>query len=240
VSGSELGWWADKEYSRRYLEGADVRIPGRRMFLEMLKSYYREFLGGRLNAVLDLGCGDGVLVHELLTVDDSISATLIDGSSDMLDQARKGLGGFSRLRFLRATFQEMLGGAIDLPTFDLAVSSLAIHHLAADKKGSLFGYVFCHLLSGGHFVNIDLVLPPTASLKQWYVSLWGTWMAEKEEALGLAAGGEEVIRRCMDSEHLSRLDTLEDQLRMLEEAGFSGVDCFHKCGMFAMYGGRKP
>ncbi len=34
-------------------------------------------------------------------------------------------------------------------------------------------------------------------------------------------------------------DTLAAQLRALENAGFVNVDCYHKFGIFAMFGGIK-
>ncbi|RJP58201.1 MAG: class I SAM-dependent methyltransferase, partial [Deltaproteobacteria bacterium] len=77
--------WAAKDFAYEYLETADIRISERRTLLEVLKSFYRYFLGSRQqNRVLDMGCGDGILIHELLKIDGSISATLIDGSEDML------------------------------------------------------------------------------------------------------------------------------------------------------------
>ena len=34
-------------------------------------------------------------------------------------------------------------------------------------------------------------------------------------------------------------DTLEAQLQALENAGFKNIDCYHKFGIFAMFGGSK-
>ncbi len=60
--------------------------------LEILKSFYRHFLSEKeQKSILDLGCGDGMITQELFKVDNSISATLVDGSEDMLNSAKERL-----------------------------------------------------------------------------------------------------------------------------------------------------
>ena len=235
-----LRQWAKKDFAYRYLEEADMRIMDRRKLLELLKSFYVHFMGGRKgNRVLDLGCGDGILTHELLKTDDSISAMLIDGSEDMLNKARERLAAFENIRFLRASFQELLGAGVQLPEFNLVVSALAIHHLINSEKDSLFAYIYSRLSDGGCFVNIDIVLSPTEALAKWYLALWREWMIAKEAEFNIESNYEWVIKSCMEGEHYSRLDILNDQLSALKEAGFQDVDCFYKHGIFVVYGGRK-
>jgi tRNA (cmo5U34)-methyltransferase len=222
--------WSEKTYAYEYLDRADLQVPERRRMLEVLKSFYNHFLKGRgQNRVLDLGCGDGILVHELLKIDPGISATLIDGSEDMLERARERLAGYENLTFIRASFQELLEEDLRLPESDLAASCLAIHHLAGDEKKALFGRIHTCLKPGGRFVNLDLVLPPVKTLEGWYLQLW------REEI----AGDADAIQRCMEEDHYRNLDTLGDQMKALEAAGFRDVDCFYKSGIFAVYGGRR-
>ena len=91
--------------------------------------------------MLDLGCGDGILTHELLMGDDSISVTLVDGSGDLLRKAYPRLSAFGNVRFGQAGFQDLLyNAAVELPRFDLAISSLAIHLLPLSENKSLFAY----------------------------------------------------------------------------------------------------
>ncbi len=70
--------WAKPDFGKRFIEEADISVVERRRMLEILKSFYRRHrkeTDG--NTVLDLGCGDGILTHELLTVDPELSATLV-------------------------------------------------------------------------------------------------------------------------------------------------------------------
>ena len=240
MAESEMRKWAEKDYVYRYLEEADIRIMDRKRFLDILKAFYAHFLGDRKgNRVLDLGCGDGVLTHTLLQTDGSISATLIDGSDDMLNKARGRLSDFENVNFIRATFQDLLAKDVQLRDFDFVMSSLAIHHLTGSKKKALFKYIYLHLVEDGCFVNIDLALSPTKAIEKWYLDLWEDWMTEREAGLDVGSGHEWVIGCCQEKEHYSKLDTLADQLNALKEAGFKDVDCFYKHGIFVMYGGRK-
>jgi len=232
--------WSEKDFAIAYLEKADIQVIDRRRLLEILKSFYRHFLGDKQqNRVLDLGCGDGIVVHKLLKIDGSISATLIDGSDDMLNKAKERLAGFKNLHFVRASFQEVLNTNIGLPDFDLIVSAFAIHHLTMSEKESLFNYIYSHLDNGGYFINIDVILSPTDALEKWYLKLWKEWIIEKQTALKVEGNYEDIIRNYKEKEHYSKIDTLTDQLNALRDSGFTDVDCFYKYGIFTMYGGRK-
>jgi tRNA (cmo5U34)-methyltransferase len=121
----------------------------------------------------------------------------------------------------------------------IAVSSMAIHHLTLSEKTRLFKKIHALLEDGGYFVNIDVVLPPTEALDQWYMKLWREWMDDKKSSLRLEdEPSEEVIKRYKGPGG-NKPDTLESQLKALKETGFSEVDCFYKYGIFSIYGGKR-
>lgn len=230
--------WIDSSFSQIYREYADDYIPERYKLIEITKSLYKYFLQkDQTNKVLDLGCGDGLIIHELLKIDDCIDATLVDGSSEMLDAARKRLDDFKRVRFVNASFQDLLAEDPLPTTFDFILSSLAIHHLKMNEKELLFEYIYHHLNPEGLFLNIDVILSPDNDLEDWYLSLWKDWIdanvsdSKKPSLLP-------IPQRYKDNPD-NTPDTLSAQLQALERVGFKNVDCYYKCGIFTMFGGKK-
>lgn len=232
--------WADAEFAREFRDNAEVYLIERRRLLAILQSFCKYFLNdGRHKTMLDLGCGDGILTHEILKIDSSVSATLIDGSEDMLNNARERLKAFKHLHYIRASFQDILGNEIPGRKFDVIVSAFAIHHLTMDEKHSLFNKIYACLNPAGFFVNIDVVLSPADALEQWYLSLWREWIEERKLSLQIQGNYyDDIAGRYKDNTD-NKPDTLNDQLNALKSIGFRDVDCFYKYGIFTMYGGKK-
>jgi tRNA (cmo5U34)-methyltransferase len=232
--------WAKPEFTQEYRDSADIYIVERRRMLDILKSFYGHFIGDKPdNNVLDLGCGDGIVTQELLIFDSSITATLIDGSEDMLNKAKDRLKDFEKVHFIQASFQEILNKTVPLKRYDFIVSSLAIHHLTMEEKTALFNTIYSNLNIDGYFLNIDVILAPSDALEQWYLLLWRKWIDERKSFLGIEGTSyDDIIRRYKDNTD-NKPDTLDAQLRALQTIGFKDVDCFYKYGIFAMYGGRK-
>ncbi len=232
--------WAKTEFSRNYLEKADIYIVERRRMFSILSSFISHFLSSSdSKRLLDLGCGDGVLSEVLMQENGSLSATLLDGSGDMLEKARNRLNKFKDIRYVIASFQELFEKDILDERYTLIVSSMAIHHLTLAEKIMLFKKVHALLEDNGYFVNIDVVLPPTEALDQWYMKLWQEWMNTAKSALGLEDEPcVNIIERYKDLEE-NKPDTLESQLTALKEIGFREVDCFYKYGIFSVYGGKR-
>ncbi len=232
--------WAKPEFAQGYRDSADIFIVERKRLLDILKSFYRHFARQESsNHVLDLGCGDGIVVQELLKIDDSMTAVLVDGSEDMLNKAKEKLNAFKNISYIQASFQDILNKGIAPEEYDFIVSSLAIHHLTLEEKTALFGTAYSLLNSGGCFVNIDVILAPSAALERWYLLLWKQWIDERKSSFGIKGSHyDDIVTRYKDNTD-NKPDTLEAQLKAMQAIGFEDVDCFYKYGIFTMYGGRK-
>jgi tRNA (cmo5U34)-methyltransferase len=233
--------WARAEFSRDYLDKADIYIVERRRIFTIMKSFFSHFLSSSgPKKVIDLGCGDGVVTYEIMKNFGSITATLVDGSDDMLSKARERLKEFGEVGYMKSSFQEIINGtAVIGAGYHLALSSMAIHHLTLEEKKALFGIVHRSLRAGGFFVNFDVVLAPTEDLDVWYMKLWEEWMDEKRASLGIPwEDSTDIIKRYKSLEE-NKPDLLDDQMNALRAAGFGNVDCFYKYGIFVLYGGMK-
>jgi tRNA (cmo5U34)-methyltransferase len=110
--------------------------------------------GIAVTRVLDLGTGTGETLAAVLARHRAAAAVGVDRSEAMLDAAQSRLRGFAVE--LRAA--ELRDPLPDGP-FDLAVSALAIHHLAGPDKAALFARIAGVVRPGGRFVLGDVVIP---------------------------------------------------------------------------------
>jgi tRNA (cmo5U34)-methyltransferase len=247
MSKFEKSEWAEEGHAKQFLENADIYILERQRLFEILKSFYRYFLKNKVNKrpinILDLGCGDGALTRELLKEDPEIEATLVDGSAEMLKNAKENLESHPNFIFIEKTFQELLedesrGNDTISDGFDFVVSSLAIHHLHTEEKKSLFGYIHSHLNSGGFFLNIETVKAPEDELESWYRVLWGEWIRENQENMDSPTNFAYLPEKYKNNPD-NHPDALNTQLNALESIGFQQVDCYYKYGIFTIFGGKK-
>jgi tRNA (cmo5U34)-methyltransferase len=233
--------WKNPESAREYVENSERYILERERLLNIMKSFYQHFLHDKngKTEVLDLGCGDGRLTYELLSIDPEINATLVDGSLEMLKRAKNRLNKYStkNLNFINKTFQALMTEKHLRDDFKLVVSSLAIHHLDMDEKDSLFNYIYDIMDNGGFFLNIDVILPPFEPLEQWYLSLWREWIIENE-TYNISGSFRDLPYQYKNNPD-NRPDTLENQLKSLERSGFKNIDCYYKFGIFSIFGGEK-
>jgi len=234
----EKSRWADREFSREYRDKANIYLPFRSQFIEVALSLYGHVIAADCPArILDLGCGDGLFIGELLQSFSPAHVTLVDGSAEMLAAAQQRLANKTNLTFVQASFQDLLAGEPLQENFHFVFSSLAIHHLPFSEKRQLYAYIHKLLRPGGCFVHYDVVVPPSTKIEKWYLSLWQQWIEKhpdkerREELLGIPhqyKGNPDNIP-----------DTLEAQLEVLENIGFRDVDCYFKYGIFSLFGGCK-
>ena len=238
----EKSEWIESRHVKDFVEYADIYILERKRLFRIIKSFYDYFLKNKIKngqiKVLDLGCGDGVLTNELLKVDDRIEATLVDGSSDMIKNARQRLKSYDSLNYIHNTFQELLENNLLESDFNFIVSSLAIHHLSSEGKESLFQYIHHHLKEGGFFLNVDVVRAPNEALEEWYRQLWGEWIAENELKMRSKESFQHIPQQYKNNPD-NYPERLENQLNALKSVGFNQVDCYYKYGIFSIFGGKK-
>jgi tRNA (cmo5U34)-methyltransferase len=235
-SGSQ---WTDRAFVSGYLRIADVQVMERKAAKGLLASFYDTFLKDRgAISALDLGCGCGPYAQVLLEKDPGMRVDCLDASCDMLTAAQGMLGAYPGVRFLHTTFEELMETEA-AARYDVVVSSLAIHHLPRRGKSRLNTWIFRSLRPGGWFINIDTMLPPPG-LEDWYIRLWQEWAMKEAAAQGMQIDVDDIIfGHHQVPAHHALLDPLPVQLDLLEEAGFTEVDCIHKHGIFAILCGRR-
>jgi tRNA (cmo5U34)-methyltransferase len=178
--------------------------------------------------VLDLGAGTGLVSAAVLAAHPAVELELLDGSAEMLEEARGRLGGA-----VTAVHVADMTDALPAGPFDAVVSGLAIHHLSDDDKQALNRRVLAALRPGGVFVNAEQVAAPDPALEPVYTGRW----AEDCRALGATEAELDAARERMRHDRCSDVGS---QLRWLRDAGFERVDCVYKQWRFAVMCGFAP
>ncbi len=230
--------WSDSKYSKNYRDDANIYLPYRKQFIQVTKLFYKQYIPSNTKVkVLDLGCGDGFFINELLKSFAPEEIVLVDGSSEMLENAKARLIEHTNINFINATFQDLLTNDQLAGTYDFVFSSLAIHHLNSVEKEDLYKYIYSHLSPNGYFINYDVVLPSSEKLENVYLLLWSKWIKEnsEKETNEKLKGIPEQYKENSDNVP----DSLESQLEVLKKIGFKNVECYFKYGIFSLFGGNK-
>ena len=200
------------EHALRYLAKADTiphRAAGEAALLEFIPSSARR--------ILDLGAGDGRLLALLRLKHPQVQSVAVDLSPIMLEAARVRFAGDPLAQVIEHDLAKPLP---NLGSFDVVISSFAIHHCSHARKHALYAEIFALLEPGGVFYNLEHVASATPRLHQQFLA-----------ALGITAEQED---------RSNQLLAVEPQLTWLREIGFDDVDCHWKWRELALLGGVKP
>jgi SAM-dependent methyltransferase len=200
------------EHAQAYLRERDA-IPHRADALAVLV----ELLPAPVGRVLDLGTGDGSTLALVLDARPGAEGVGLDFGAEMLRRARARFDGDPRVT---VAHHDLSAPLPELGTFDLVVSSFAIHHLDPARQRALYGEVYERLAPGGLFVNAEHVASRSAALHDEFLA-----------ALG---------RTPADDDPSNRLVGVDAHLAWLDGCGFVNVDCFWKWRELAVVAGRKP
>lgn len=235
--------WKNEWLVKRFLEGIRGGIPYASDQIDVML----RLLGAGERPVerfLDLGSGSGLLAIGLLTRYPAARATLVDFSEPMMEAARDLLGeDVTMPRFVIADFSlpEWIDKVTHEAPFDAVVSGYAIHHLADERKRTLYQEILSLLAPGGFFINVEHVASATPWLAEIFDDALIDSMVSFQHETGMGRGRREVA-----SEHHARPDeaadvlaSVETQCQWLREIGFEDVDCWFKYFELAVFGGRK-
>ncbi|MGD0339968.1 MAG: class I SAM-dependent methyltransferase [Bacteroidota bacterium] len=234
--------WADDSFVNEYLRDADIYIPQRKQVLQLIKSIFSFYVNKNTKRpyIIDLGCGDGAITKALLEINKNLLVTLVDGSKNMLESARKNIPDTNIKNAINLSFQDLFNLSAIEDDADFIVSSLAIHHLNENEKDRLFKYVYKKLKTGGLFVNYDPVSSPSQELERLDLIIWKKWILNYEAKI------RPKRKKSLDYiplQYKNNKDnvpsSIESQLEMMKKAGFSDVNLYYKYGLFCLFGGRK-
>ncbi len=192
--------------------------------------------------ILELCCGEGLLAGALLEGFPHCIAHGYDGSEAMLQKAKARLANFGE-RFQTRHFDLADSDwRSSVFPFQAIVSSLAIHHLDGPQKQQLFRDIYRMLNPGGMLIIADVIQPAAKTGKDIAANTWDN--AVRQRALEIDGDTsafdyfqEEKWNLYRYPDPVDKPSSLFDQLKWLEQAGFSEIDVFWMKAGHVVWGG---
>ncbi|HJZ48430.1 MAG TPA: methyltransferase domain-containing protein [Roseiflexaceae bacterium] len=225
------------DYGRYFVPERELQIEA---FCDLIPARDRPF------NILELCCGEGLLAGALLERFPASVVYGFDGSPAMLEHARQQLAPYGE-RFQTRLFDlaDRSWRALEQP-IHAVVSSLTIHHLDREGKQQLFEDMARLLEPGGVFLIADVIEPASRAGAALAAKAWDAAVRQRAleidgnlDALAYFERERWNMYRYPDLDDIDKPSRLLDQLKWLEEAGFTEVDVFWMKAGHVLFGGQK-
>ncbi len=201
-------------------------------YSEMIEALALSIPFGRNDAIkaIDLGCGTGTISKSIIEKFPNARITCLDIAENMISMARMKLIKHENILYSTGDFSSYEFKE----KYDVIVSSLALHHLAADNDKKTFYTKIYHALNeNGVFYNADVVLGSNDYNQDVYMKKWKEYM---NKTVSQDEIDNKWIPKYYEEDRPARLIS---QLEWLKETGFRDVEIIWKYYNFAVYGGCR-
>lgn len=208
-----------------------------KIILELIP-YYTEMIDALVSSipfdnerklrVIDLGCGTGKISKEISKKFPNAEFTCVDIAQNMLNIAESSLK--EKAEYLNIDFNNLIFSG----KYDLAVSSLALHHLSDEKDVfDFYGKIYDSLNDDGLFINADVVLGSTKTLQEMFIKKWVAYMNRSVTM-------DEINNKWLSAYYQEdRPISLMKHLEFLNKRNFKNIDIIWKYFNYAVYIGEK-
>ncbi len=201
------------------------------------------FQKARSVRALDLGVGTGIFTKRLLENYPNSKVVAIDGAQEMLQLAKLRLGNFSqRVEWLLSDFFEIPATALKPDSFDVVISSYALHHLNVQQKLAVLNSVVPALKPNGWILNADIFVAECTDVEQRIQQIRVKNVTHRAPAKNKRFSTYDKTRATLDDLEATEHDqpqTLNTDIRILREVGIENAEIFWKEYREAVIGGSK-
>ena len=182
--------------------------------------------------LLDIGCGAGNYSLKMLSKLPNLECTLVDLSDPMLDKAYERVSEQTnkKVHVVKGDIREV---PLKQNHFDIILAGAVLHHLRDDQDWeTTFKKIYGILKPGGCFMISDLITQDTEILNNYTWERYGDYLEE--------LGGEDYRKKVLD--YVDKEDSprsMNYQLDLMKNLGFSKVEILHKNMCFGAFGGIK-
>lgn len=175
------------------------------------------------STIVDIGCSTGTMIDLMLRyVDKNNQYLAIDSSSAMIDKARVKL----KEKSLNVQFECGDACEIALGRPSVVIANYTLQFLSVEKRRGLINKIYHSLLPGGLFFLTEKVASNHASFHKTAISIHENF--KKNEGYSRT----EIERKKEALDNVLIPLTYQEQIRMLESAGFEQADAVLKWNNF--------
>ena len=195
----------------------------------------------QLSEICEVGCGDGILAHILLSLSNDVSVTAVDIDSVAVELARQNLAGWSPLRKYNVVCADALDYLQALPknSLDVVASVWAIHNMLDTHRQQVLAAAFNALKPGGLFVNGDKYAQQGEAHQKILVDqlncFFNAWLPIKKydflQWWVLHTVGDESSEKIMRE---------TDAMQKMQSIGFVNIEIVYRKKMEAILVAHKP
>jgi ubiquinone/menaquinone biosynthesis C-methylase UbiE len=188
-----------------------------------------DYLPREPQRVLELGCGTGNLSLQLAQSFPLAELTLVDASAEMIALVRSRMDASAPASNAQVSYVEARFEELDLPTnsFDLVVSSISLHHV--EDKAALYARIRALMNNGGRFCFADQIRGEPESNHALNWERWLDFCRERGHCTR-----EEIDSLLQHAAAHDHYTTLTEHSTLLDNAGFSEIDCVWRNWMWGI------
>lgn len=214
--------------SNKYTDMLDRAVPKYRKMLWLMLHYIPDNF--KPKRILELGSGTGNLTELILEKFPDAEITVVDISEKILEECKARFRSSTSIKYDQSDFKE-----IDFipESFDLVLSSIAIHHIEDADKQILFKKIYSYLKPKGIFTYLDQCMGETSEIYQKNMEKW------KIEAFKLGST-DDNWKTWMD--HQDQHDfhaTVRNQIKWLEDSSFKKIDILWRNLLWTVFYSEK-
>ena len=234
--------YALRKRVRKYDADMEIMHPLRWKMIEVALEIF-PFHQTRSLRALDLGVGSGAFSKRLLEKYPNAELVAIDGAASMLDLAKSRIGELvQRVEWILSDFRMIPTTILRPDTFDVVISSYALHHLNAQEKLAVVKSVVQAIKPSGWFLNADIVRAEAPDVEQRIQEIRVKDVTDRAPAQDKRFYCTEATRQFLDNLEATEQDqpqTLDRDISILHESGILNVEVFWKEYREAVIGGSK-
>ena len=191
--------------------------------------------------VVEIGCGDGITTHVLLSARDDIVLAAVDSELGMIERAKENLQSWEGLRDFKLITSDALKYLADLDenSIDIIASAWTLHNFVAPYRCDFLKEAFRCLKPGGLFVNGDKYAQEQAThFDELYEQM--RVFFDVYLPIGKYDFLKEFVLHNLSDEAPNRIMYQAEAISYMAEVGFSDIAVVYRKHMEAVLVAYKP